>query len=122
MAEIKREFVKAKLCTANPEDWFVYYSILNPETNQWKRFRKRMGINRIKNKRSRTIEANILVEAINESLVDGTLNPLRPGPDRLPLIDCLIRESDLKKGSLRRKTWQSYVYGANSLSDWLEKN
>lgn len=65
------DFTLAKLSTANKNDWFVYYRVLNPRTGKRVLFKERQGLNRIKNLRERKHEFNLLATAINQKLKDG---------------------------------------------------
>lgn len=122
---LDREFVPAKLYTAGGDvtkNWYVYYAVLNPETGQMHPCKKRGKINYIKNARERTREGNFLVRYINQRLSEGKLSPFKSREPQPCLIQLLQIETEVKKNSVRWRTYQSYTYSVNLLGSWLKKN
>lgn len=132
MLKLNRDYIEAKLHTAKGKltgDWYVHYSIRNPETGKMVLFKKRKGINYIKSKRERIIAGNKIVQVINQMLMEGSLNPFKKKQAEkvYPLIESLQKESDLKKalsqaGTLRLKTPQTYSTSIKVFTNYLHEN
>lgn len=131
MSELKalRDYVPAKLYDAGgrlfydngkPAMWYVYYKQRNPATGQMLPFKERKGINYLKSVRERRRKGKLLVEVINESLRDGTINHFN-SQVKVLLIEQLQKEVDLKKNFLRHRTYQSYEYARKMLTAWLKE-
>jgi len=120
-SNFNKRFIPAQLYTS-PQDWFVFYSCLNPITN--KLSRKKIKINRIKTIAERKRYARWLIEEINAKLYSGW-NPFLEeecsnGMTLLrEAIDKFIRrkEKELRPGSMR-----SYYSFTDTFKKWLVKN
>lgn len=100
--------MKAKLCSTNPKDWYVHW---RDETGR--QHRKRGNMNRIKSIREKRIYADRLCEIANRQLSSGVCFEPEPA------VKVLREIVEGKKHSLRRRSWQSYVYAVNALENWL---
>lgn len=125
MGIFDREYVPAKLYTAGDniaKPWYVYYSVRNPETGKMHLCKKRGKINYIKSLTERKREGKYLMRLVNELLAEGKLSPFKPKEPEPCLIELLKKEIEVKKNSVRWRTYQSYSYSANLLVSWLQKN
>jgi len=98
--------MKAKLSTANPHDWFVFW-----RDDHGVLHKKRSGINRIKSVADRREFGRQLCNEVNEMLQGNLIRP-----------DCLseLRSiADARKSDLRHRSWQSYHYAINIFEKWL---
>jgi integrase len=100
--------MKAKLSTANPKDWFVYWRDENGRM-----FKIRLGINRIKSTQQRREFGRQLLAQTNETLKTGKVELYHPA------IKLLRNVVESKKLTLRRRSWQSYLYAVNSFEKFL---
>jgi len=100
--------MEAKLSTANPKDWFIYWRDKNGRL-----FKKRCGINKIKLIPERRQFARQMLREINNALRVGyvILDP--------PALQVLREIVDLRKNQLRHRSWQSYHYAINAFEKWL---
>lgn len=106
-------------------EWYVRYSYLHPDTATFKEFTERGGLNRIKVLREKEKAAIALRDMINNMLRNGW-NPFddenvakKKEPASVGLIAYLETLIETKRQTLKRRTWQSYVYGLNCLKKWL---
>lgn len=97
----------AKLSTSDPDDWFFFW-----RDSSGRLFKKRYDINRIKSKRKRRVEADRILKDINNLLKAGA-NQSRSVKT---ILDKIVSD---RKGSLRRRSWQSYKYAADKFVQWL---
>lgn len=97
--------------------WYVYYSVM--VDGKFKICTSKGGINKIKTVRGRTSEGNALALGINNLLKSGWRPKGSDTKESILLIDVLYKFIDLKKG-LRRRTWQSYKYNADTLTAWIK--
>ena len=107
-------------------EWYIRYWVLNPETGLLKDFTDRGGLNKIKSLPDREKAANALKKAINQRLHDGwtpwgPVEPQEKKDNSALLIQALNNLVELKKGTLRRRSWQSYKYSVDYLKKYLEK-
>lgn len=58
---LPENYTRPVLCTANPQDWYVYFEFNHQ--GKWHIFKKREGINRIKELKDRQKEGELLAEA-----------------------------------------------------------
>ncbi len=65
------EFIPAKLCTDDPNDWYIRYSVYDPETGIIKPYKKRLGLNRIKDLKERKAKGIQAVIELNTELRSG---------------------------------------------------
>lgn len=131
MSIIDRDYVPAKLhdCGGRLKnkqgenaDWYVYFKVRNPDTGEMHPFAKRGKINYIKTVRGRRREGKYLMRVVNEMLAKGELSPFKQREPEPSLIELLNRETDIKKNSVRWRTYQSYTYSVNLLVTWMKKN
>ncbi|MDX1642018.1 MAG: hypothetical protein R3220_09995, partial [Balneolaceae bacterium] len=117
----KRAFIPAQLYTS-PQEWFIYYSCLDPKTNSLKR--KKIKINRIKSIAERKRYARWMIEEINGKLYSGW-NPFleEECSNGMTLLTIAIRkfinrkEKELRPGSMR-----SYYSYSDIFEKWLKEN
>lgn len=116
-----RKFIPAQLYTS-PQDWFVYYSCIDPRTNVLRR--KKIKINRIKNIPERKRYARWLIEEVNDKLYSGW-NPFLEDEcsNGMTLLTGAIKkfirrkEKELRSGSMR-----SYYSYTDIFEKWLTEN
>lgn len=60
---MRKNFTTPKLSRSSNDDWFIYFRYWNPETERYKTFKYREGLNRIKNLAEREAEFNGLAAA-----------------------------------------------------------
>lgn len=128
---LDREYIPAKLYTAKGDvskNWYVYYSVLNPETGKMHPLKKRGKINYIKNARERLREGNYLVRYINLRLSEGKLSPFKPKAPEPTLVEHLKKHYELYKsrfetnGTLRKSSFRAYKGIFEIFTKWLELN
>lgn len=118
---IQKSFIPAQLYTS-PQMWFVYFSVVHPETNRYKR--KKIKLNRIKSIAERKRYARYLIEEINQKLYAGW-NPFLEeecSNGMTPLVEVMKKfikrkEKELKGGSMR-----SYYSYTGIFEKWLKEN
>lgn len=111
---------KTTLKTGRP-DWYVYFQYRHPVTRKMKPFKVRAGLNYIKTDRARTIEGNSRVAEMNRILKEGWSPFSNHLETYTNLEDQLKMVMDLKKSTLRHRSYQSYNYCKNSLVTWIQK-
>lgn len=57
----QQHFTQPVVCFTNPKEWYIYFKFYH--NGKWHEFKKREGLNRIKNIRQRRKEAELLAEA-----------------------------------------------------------
>lgn len=114
-------------------DWYVYYHYKNPETGQWVMFKDRAGLNYKELHNQYKVRKSIgeeLRDLYNERLKAGW-NPFgfeakeSEEYDQLkfmPMAKVLDKLLEVKKASLKRRTWQSYDYSLRMFKKWLKEN
>lgn len=115
------QFIPAQLYTS-PQDWFVYYSCLDPATNKLKR--KKVKINRIKKLAERKRYARWLIEEINDKLYTGW-NPWveeECSNGLTPLIEAVKKFIRRKDKELRPGSMRSYTSYVDIFGKWCAKN
>lgn len=106
--------------------WLVVFWFADPSTGQRKRFQFRGEINRKKTLRERIQEANSMRDAITVMLEDGW-NPFNGNIEsereerHIPLSDLLDRLLEVKKSSIKPKSYRNYYDGLRWFKDWLRK-
>lgn len=111
-------FKPARLSTG--KEWFVYYYVTNPVTDQL--VRKKIKINSIKGAAARKKYANHLINELNQRLYSGW-NPFleetapRGLKDIHEVLEIFLRA---KKRELRADSMRSYKSFISSFSSWLK--
>ena len=115
-------YTQAKLYEPKGDsDWYVYFSYKDPGTGNQKRFIRKLGINRLKSAAGKRRYGKQVVQEINSLLKEGW-NPFGDSKETyIPLKDTIKSFIEMKKTTMRRRSWQSYEYSANILFAWLEK-
>lgn len=73
MTDQKKPFSVPVVCNTNPNDWYIFFEYFY--TGKWHKRKLREGINRIKDKKQRRKEADVLAEQRHEWLKEGW-NPI----------------------------------------------
>lgn len=106
------------------KSWFVAFRFTNPDTGERKQFQFRGDINRHKSKHDRTIEGNSLCDALNSMLKEGW-NPFTDENEkeyeRKTLYDLLDDMLQIKKSTLKIKSYRTYSDAKNMLQRWMAK-
>jgi integrase len=114
-------------------DWYVYYHYKNPETGEWEMFKDRAGLNYKDLRESPKARKEIgeeIRDLYNERLKSGW-SPYayesKQSEDYeqlkfLPLIKVLYQLLEIKQGSLKRRTYQSYKYSIAVFEKWIKAN
>lgn len=115
------------------KELIVFFDYWNPKKHRFQRFKHRHGLNK-KNVSlaDRKQLANDLVASYNANLRKGW-SPFEqidePAPTEVKesgqsskVIATVEGYIELKKNTLRRRTWQSYKYSFDVFKAWLEKN
>lgn len=106
--------------------WLVVFSFTDPSTGQTKRFQFRGEINRKKTLRERLQEANSMRYALIMMLEDGW-NPFNGNMEsereerHIPLSDLLDKLLEVKKSSIKKKSYRNYYDGIRWFKQWLNK-
>lgn len=111
-------YTPAKLCSFSNDltkQWYVYYSVENPETGQLSRHKVSASINRYKTVRDRKKAASAIITELNRLLKAGWNPYVRTTLQAATLRKALYSMVELKKGTLRQRSWQSYKYAVDSL-------
>jgi len=111
-------YTPAKLCCFSNDlskQWYVYYSVENPETGKLVRIKVSANINHEKTIRERKKAATAIIEELNKMLKAGWNPYVRTSLERATLHKALYSMVELKKGVLRQRSWQSYKYAVDSL-------
>lgn len=116
----------AKIYSAknNPEKvWYVYYDYKDKQGN-WKRFKVKKDINRIKNLKEKKASINDLLHSTNELLKTG-YNPFDKKVTENPLAAKTIKEAveyalEIKKPSIRTRSVQQYTYSVKKFISFLD--
>jgi integrase/recombinase XerD len=124
-----RSFTSPQIYPANlnpKNSWFVAFRCTNPATGKTKQFQFRGEINRFTSKREKLIEANSLIQVLDRKLADGwdpfsdTTNKNQSDKTLYSLLDELL---EIKRSTLKVKSYRSYNDAKNMLQKWLlEKN
>src|ERR1700761_4184785 len=93
----RENFTHPVVSSTNPCDWYVYFEFFH--NGKWHSFKKREGINRIKNVNQRRKEAEMLAEARLIWLQSGWNPILDP---KFQLRNILATEEGLKAMSLNK--------------------
>jgi len=114
------DFKPPKLHQAGTE-WYVYYSVINPDTGKFKRFRKKVNRGTIKERKE---AARQIMEALYEKLSLGW-TPF--SEQSAPLSACSIYEAldaffRVKSKELRRQSVSSYRSFLKVFREWLAEN
>lgn len=79
-------------------------------------------MNYIKSNRKREAEGQIIISQVNKLLKEGW-SPFAPvAQTHLNIGDQLNQIMDLKKSTLRHRSYQSYKYASDKLIQWVNKN
>lgn len=112
-------YIKAELCSSNPNDWYIYYYYQNPDTGKMERFRERFNMNRIHDLKERKSFALEAIAFINEQLDKG-FNPFTDAKKAMPGI---IISLDQIVGQLCQKasasTQSTYKLMKNRFADFI---
>ena len=111
--------------------WYVYYYCLNPETGKMQMFKDKGGLNYKElrnNKKARLDIANEIIRSYTERLRAGwspfaEQNAPEDTYDKLkytPAYKVLEQFYQLKKTTLKRRTWQGYKYSLDTFGNWLK--
>lgn len=112
---------KTTLKSGKP-DWYVHYTFRHPVTGKMKPFKMRGGMNYIKSDRKREAEGQIIITQVNKLLKEGW-SPFAPIEKTFINIgDQLNDIIELKKSTLRHRSYQSYKYASDKLIQWINKN
>jgi integrase len=115
------------------KNWYIYYWYQNPVTGVFKLFKDRGGLNYPEIRRNPAARKRIaknLCDAQNEQLRGGwspfgdTLAQTGTKEDPLqfePAIKVLTNLYEIKKNTVKRRTWQSYKYAIDILKAYLKK-
>lgn len=121
---IQPDYTPAKLYTGGGNlkvRWYAYYSIRNSVTGLLEVRKKKAGINRGKTVKERTRLGAMLVSELNAMLKQGWRDHSPSEAKKvLPLKDVLTELLEVKKGTLRRRTWQSYKYALDVFFKWMD--
>lgn len=118
---LMKPYKKAKLSKAK-SGWFVWFEYVNPITGEFEQHTRKCGINRIKNLRERKVEAEELINAINELLQEGW-SPHGYATEtnefhQKTLLECLRLVLKLK-GSLRPRSMDAYKDTVRVFEEWI---
>lgn len=100
--------------------WLIYYSFKHPETGRMMRFRKYLSIN-LKTKSARYDKANEHIRTINNWLKQGG-NPFQVTAQFTQMLQALDYVYDIKKASLRPRSYSSYNTVIKYFKLWLKKS
>jgi integrase len=105
------------------KEWYVYYSVINPESQRWERIRIKGQINREKTERARKNIAAKLISAINKLLSSGwtPYNSEHAPANVLTLGALLDKAIRHKVGTVTDKTLSSYGIAVNKLIKFAER-
>lgn len=113
------------------DEWYVYYKFLDPDTNTYKPFKIRSGLNTKRIKKTPVVRKKLaedIRDRINGQLKGGfnpfiTTEAVSEDDDRLkfiPVCDALRKINSKRKGTMKRRSGQSYDYSVNAFSKYLE--
>lgn len=121
---ILTEYTPAKLYTCGEKltgRWYAYFSIRDPETRKLRLRKLKAGINRGKTIKERKRYGAMVVSEINNLLRKGWRGgKANQNKNLLPMKDTLLELLEIKKGTLRRRTWQSYKYSIDVFTKWMK--
>lgn len=119
------DYTPAKLYDAGGDlskRWYVYFSVRDDSGKLTLRKRK-AGINREKTLKARMRAASELITEINSLLQNGWRDGLGESPQVTGTIKELLTEMvQVKKATLKHRTWQSHKYCMDKFFAWLDKN
>lgn len=107
------------------KSWLVAFRAIDPNTGISKRFQFRGEINRKKVLRDRLREATSMRDALMQMLEDGW-NPFSGNIEseheekRIPLGELLDRYLEVKKSSIKKKSYRNYSDGIRWFKQWLK--
>jgi integrase len=105
------------------KEWYVYYWVLNPDTQRLERIRIKAEINRFKKAIERKKLAATLIAAINKLLLSGW-SPFTNdyvATNQLTIHGVLQRSIELKAGTVTKKTLSEYQIAIKKLVNFLER-
>lgn len=123
-------FKQAKLYCGKG-DWYVYYHYKHPHTGEWVMFKDRGGLN-YRNLRSapkeRKKRGDTLRDAYNERLLSGwspfgeqaAANSKYDTMKFQPAVKVLKELMQIKKSSIKLRTWHSYTYSLEKLIEYFK--
>lgn len=117
------EYTRAKLHIAKGDitkEWYAYWFEKDPATGKMLMCKQRSQINYIKDKKRRKSEGVMLVQELNKLLSEGWRKHTIKH-EVLPVKQVLKNFLEIKKTSLRRRTWQSYEYSMNTFFAWMDE-
>lgn len=104
--------------------WHIYYSVSN-DLGEWEPFKKRSGINYIKDARQRMISAKALQKAVLKELRRGwrpeSNKAVAEAPSEVTLVNLFYEYFEASKLRVKRRTWQSYKYAIDKFAGWMKK-
>lgn len=101
--------------------WYIYYSVENPATGKLVRYKLKGDLNKASGLRERRKVASEMIDEINELLRSGW-NPYVSRELKHRTLEEVIADFlELKKASLRPRSWQSYKYCSSGFLKWIEK-
>lgn len=114
------DFKPPKFHQAGPE-WYVYYSVKNPDTGKFIRFRVKVNRGTV---RERKEAGRQIVEALTEKLLIGwTPFSERAAPlSATPITGAMDAFYRVKAKELRRQSMNSYRSFLKVFREWLEEN
>ena len=101
------------------KQWFVYYSFKHPETGQFQRFKKYIS-NKHKTKAARFEKASEIIKQLNNWLKAGG-NPFQTTAQFTRMIQAIDYVYEIKKASLRPRSYSSYNTVMKKFKTWLNK-
>lgn len=122
-------YTEPTLCTYDmdmSQAWFVYFDITNELTGITLRRQFRGGINYWKNKEDRIRTGRALVKFWKDKLQTGLYNPFKmelanPVEHPANLRDAVLKVLELKKSSIKSKTYSKYNEVSRMFLEWCSK-
>lgn len=97
--------------------WYVYYSVIHPETKKFVLFQQYIS-SRLKTKKARYQKADEIMDQINPKLARGW-NPLsKENPSFMTLEEAVYKFLEIKKTEIRKRTFFTYHSIINLFLTW----
>lgn len=129
MKIFEHPYKPAKICKGKKE-WYIYFEYKVPNSDRWKRFKDRAGLNYRQMKRTpgkRLEFAKDLCRAWDDQLKGGWSpfgeEAASSDYDAMrfkPAVKVLEDLYNIKKSSIKKGTVNAYKYSVNALQKWLE--
>lgn len=119
----------ARICKGKKE-WYIHYEYKVPNSDRWKMFKDRAGLNYQEMKKApgkRLAFAKELCKAYDDQLKSGwspfgeeASNSDYDAMKFKPAVAVLKEICNIKKSSIKRRTVQAYEYSVNAFEKWLK--